>query len=137
MKIEESVKILAILAAAYPNYYKSMTAEEANGASAIWATQFADVPADIVLMAVNKAISCCKFPPAISEVKKKVQSIHWEACEMITDNTKSPFLSDDEKRRYKRIYNATYSYRNMVSHEPTISQMIEGEQFLMLESRKE
>ena len=78
MNRKEAVKILAILTAAYPNAYKHMTPDEANGVVAIWAIQFADVPADIVFMALNKAISGCKFPPSISEIKSRISAIHWD-----------------------------------------------------------
>lgn len=71
MTRDETIKMLAILKAAYPNSYKGMTKDEANGMIAVWTMQFADMPADIVLMALNKLISTSQFPPAISEVKRK------------------------------------------------------------------
>ena len=83
MTQDETIKILAILKAAYPNSYKGMTKDEAMGTIVIWTMQFEDIPADIVLMAVNKLISTNKFPPSISEVKDKFGTLHWEAYEKI------------------------------------------------------
>ena len=41
MTREETIKVLAILKAAYPNAYKGMTREEAQGTVSVWAMQFA------------------------------------------------------------------------------------------------
>lgn len=81
----ETVKILAILKAAYPNSYKGMSKEEANATVTIWAAQFAGIPVEIVMMAVNKLISTNQFPPAISEVKQRISNLYWEARELIDD----------------------------------------------------
>ena len=81
MTREETIKILAILKAAYPNSYKNMTKDEANGTVTIWAMQFANIPADVVMIAINKLISTSPFPPAICEVKEKIKGMYWESCE--------------------------------------------------------
>jgi len=116
---QEAVKILAILTAAYPNAYKHMTPDEANGVVAIWAIQFADVPADIVFMALNKAISACKFPPSISEIKSRISAIHWEAYEAMNDKK----LLDKPIDEYKRIYEATMPYK-IVTMELSLDNML-------------
>lgn len=107
MNKAEAAKILAILTAAYPNAYKNMSPDEANGVVAIWAIQFADVPADIVFMALNKAISGCKFPPSISEIKSRISAIHWEAYEIMNARK----LMGEQIDEYKRIYDATLPYK--------------------------
>ena len=119
MTKQEAVKILAILTAAYPNAYKHMTADEANGVVAIWAIQFADVPADIVFMALNKAISGCKFPPSIAEIKSRISSLHWEAYEAM--NAKR--LVNEPIDEYKRIYEATLPYK-IVTMELSLDNML-------------
>lgn len=87
MTSQEAIKILAVLKAAYPNSYKGLTKEEANGIVSVWATQFINIPYIAVSIAVNKIISTNTFPPSISEVKDKIQTLYSEAKSML-DNHK-------------------------------------------------
>ena len=104
----EAAKILAILKAAYPNFYKDMTAEEAQGTVSVWSMQFASLSADVVLMALNKAISVSKFPPSIAEVKSKFTNLYWESYDVLYPMHNLPNqLSDDEAKLYRRIYQET------------------------------
>ena len=82
----ETTKILAILKAAYPNSYKNITKEEASGTVMIWATQFSNIPAEVVMLAINKLIATKPFPPAICEVKEKIKDFYWEAKETLDRN---------------------------------------------------
>ena len=75
MTREEAIKILAILKAAYPNFYKNMTKEEAKGTINVWASQFVSFPYSAVLIAVQKLISTKTFPPTVSEVKERIRSL--------------------------------------------------------------
>lgn len=134
MTKDETLRVLAILKAAYPSSYNGMTKREANGTVAVWCTQFADVPVDIVLMAVQKLISTNKFPPAISEVKDKIGSIHYEAYEMLYSSNIRELLSDEAKMQYQRIYDATKDFKLARMSEPSISQMLSGGQMLQLGS---
>ena len=86
MTREETIKLLSILKAAYPNSYKGMTKEEASGTIAVWSMQFADIPANIMLIAVNKLISTSPFPPAISEVREKLRGLYYEATNMLSEH---------------------------------------------------
>lgn len=126
MTRDETIKMLAILKAAYPNSYKGMTKDEANGMIAVWTMQFADMPADIVLMALNKLISTSQFPPAISEVKKKISNLHWEAYDMIFDKTTVALLQDEEIAKYQRIYEITKRMKINTNLEPTLTEMMNG-----------
>ena len=134
MTKKDALQILAILKAAYPSSYNGMTKEEATGTVAVWCMQFAGTPVDIVLMAVHKLISTNKFPPSVSEVKNKIQSIHWEAYDILTDNSRSAFLSEEDRVQYKRIYEATKEYKHPVTLEPSIRQMLSGRNYLQLGS---
>ena len=78
MNKKEAAQVLAILKAGYPNHYKNITAEDAQGIVSLWSMQFADMSAEIVFMALNKAISTSKYPPTIAGVKEKLSSVHWE-----------------------------------------------------------
>lgn len=131
MTKKEALQILAILKAAYPASYNGMTQKEATGTVAVWAMQFSDVPVDIVLMAVQKLISTNKFPPAISEVKAKMEGIHWEAYEALSCS--SIPMSEEVREHYKRIYEATKEYKIAKIAEPTLYQMITGGTALQIE----
>lgn len=124
MTKKEALQVLAILKAAYPNSYKGMTAEEATGTVSMWVMQFNDMPADIVLMAVHKAISVCKFPPSIAEVKEKIKHIHWEARdELYVNYGNKPKPTPQETEYFKRIYEATRQYNHDRPIEPELKEM--------------
>lgn len=132
MTKKETVQILAILKAAYPNFYKDMSAEEAQGTISVWALQFADLPADIVLMALNKAISTSKYPPTIAEIKDKMKSIYWEAYDKLNPMFDNAPLSEEEEKMYDRIFKVTERYKNEKGIEPSVSQMLGGASFMQL-----
>lgn len=124
MNKKEATQILAILKAAYPNFYKDMKPEEAQGTVSVWQMQFSDYPAEILLMALNKAISVSKFPPSIAEVKEKFSSIHWETYEVLNRHYNIKNLTDEEFAYYKRIYELTQPYKHTKKLEPSIKQML-------------
>lgn len=126
MNRKETAQVLAILKAAYPNFYKNLTPEDAQGIVGVWSMQFADMAADIVLMALNKAISTCKYPPSVAEVKEKISSIHWEAQEMMALHYSNNTLSDEDLAYYTRIYEETRSYKFSNDVEPSIGNMLAG-----------
>ena len=86
MTREDAIKVLSILKAAYPNSYKGMTKDEANGAISVWAIQFSNIPVNIVMIAINKIISNSTFPPSISEVRKKIRDLYYEARNMLIEH---------------------------------------------------
>lgn len=129
----EAIKILAVLTAAYPHAYKNMSDDEANGVVMVWTIQFADVPADIVFMALNKAISSCKFPPSISEVKQRIATVHWEAYEALRRHENATaVLPQKAVSEYQRIYEVTRDYRHS-QLEPELSGMLIGNTHKYLE----
>ena len=134
MTKEETLQVLAILKAAYPASYNNLTKREANGTVAVWYTQFADVPVDVVLMAVQKLISINKFPPAVSEVKEKLGDIHSEACALLTMRVSPRELTEDERSKYQRIYEITSPYQLQKTTEPSLYRLLSGGQMLRLGS---
>lgn len=134
MTKKEAATILAILKAAYPNSYRNMTQEEAMGTISVWAVQFADMPADIVLMAVHKAISSSPFPPAISEVKAKLSSMHWEASGLLNSSPHKQLMSKEEKEAAERICKATQKYGYSNSLEPSLESMLLSANHMLLGS---
>lgn len=133
MNKKEALQILAIMQAAYPNFYKG-TKEEAMGTVAVWCMQFHDVPAEIVLMAVHKLIGTNKFPPTVSEVKSKLVSIGYEADNILHMNrlydTK---LTPAEVKKLEWISAQTNKYQMSNGSEPTLAQMLGQPSQLQLE----
>lgn len=125
MTKKEALQILAILKAAYPSSYNGMTKEEATGTVAVWCMQFADTPAEIVMMAIHKLIATNKFPPSISEVKGKISTIHHEAAEMLYSNL-GEFISDKERKQYEQIYKLTRNFKLAKMAEPPLHQLMFG-----------
>ena len=122
MTKKEALQVLAILKAAYPSSYRDMTKEDAQGTVSVWAMQFSDMPAEIVVMAIQKLIATNKFPPTVAEVKEKIKSIHWEAYELIyTRNLELPEATRD---KYQKIYDVTAQYKYGTTYEPKIQQML-------------
>lgn len=138
MNRKETAQVLAILTVGYPKYYKNMTDEELQGFVSLWSMQFANIPADIVLMALNKVISQKEqHPPTIAEVKKKLESVHWEAYEMIERHHRLKNLSEGELATYKRIYEETASFKFGKVLEPSIKDMLPKKGIKQIAERNE
>lgn len=133
MNNTESMKILAILKAAYPNSYKGMTADDAAATAAVWQMQFANVPVEIVMLAINKAISVCKYPPTIAEVKKKIQSVYWDAYSALdVPIVNGNPLPAAERARLERIQAATRAYKSACDLEPDVKDMLPSVERMLL-----
>lgn len=124
MTDKEAIQVLAVLKAAYPNSYKNMTTAEAAGTVNVWAIQFANVPVEVVIIAVNKLIATSTFPPAISEVKKKIGSIYWEAQEALNMDKIKPCLTEEGKAAYESIKAVTEKFKYNSDIEPTLTEII-------------
>lgn len=133
MTKQDAAQVLAILKAAYPASYQGMTKQEATGTISVWTMQFADMPVDIVLLAVHKLISSNKFPPTVAEVKQKLQSIHWETYDLISGAVGTELIDPKKKEVYQRIYDATKPYQYAKVIEPKIAQMLPHTQRLGIE----
>ena len=127
MTREESIKVLAILKAAYPNSYRGMTKEEAHGTVAVWAAQFAGVPASVVMIAVNKIISKNTFPPSINEVKDEIRGLYWETWQEL-DYHKRGFkqLPDKTVAALEEIMRIVEPMQSRSTNEPTLIELLEG-----------
>ena len=114
MEREDTIKVLSILKAAYPNFYKNMTLEEAHGVVNLWTMHLKNVPVDIVCMAVNKLISTNKFPPSIAEVKDKLRMMYYEAVANLID-TNLDSSKIEELRRIARNCKVVESEPHLIS----------------------
>lgn len=74
MDREETLKIMSVMKAAYPQYYRDMSRADADGIVALWTDLFADDPYPVVAAALKALLSArtSTFPPVIGEVKAKV-----------------------------------------------------------------
>lgn len=127
MTRDETIKVLAILKAAYPNSYRGMTKEEANGTVAVWASQFANIPVNIVMIAVNKHISTNTFPPSINEVKERIRGLYWETWEMLDFHHRGfKKLDDKTVAQLEKIIEIVEPMRTREKLEPTLGELLEG-----------
>mgnify|MGYP000064121958 FL=1 len=71
MTYDETLKIMAVLKAAYPGYYKDMKRSEAEGVVALWQEMFAPDSYRDVALAVKGYIATDSsgFPPNIGQVR--------------------------------------------------------------------
>lgn len=77
MNREETLRIMAVLKASYPSYYKGMSREDANSIVALWAEMFADEPVSLVAAAVKALIASDEkgYPPHIGAVKAHIRKL--------------------------------------------------------------
>ena len=70
----ETLAIMSVLKAAYPNFYKDMKRDEAEGIVGLWTDMFKDDPAEVVAMAVKAHIAndAKGFPPHIGAIKDAI-----------------------------------------------------------------
>lgn len=74
MTYEETLAIMGVLKAAYPNFYKDMKRSEAEGIVSLWTEMFKDEPAQLVGLAVKAHIASDAkgFPPHIGAIKDAI-----------------------------------------------------------------
>ena len=77
MTREETLAIMAVLKAAFPNYYKDMKRTDAEGIVNLWASMFADEPVELVKAAVHTYIVTPgnHFPPHVADIKAAIHRI--------------------------------------------------------------
>lgn len=77
MTREETLAILGVLRAAYPNFYKDKGKSELEGIVSLWTEMFSDDPAQIVAAAVKTHIATDAkgFPPHIGAIKNAIVKI--------------------------------------------------------------
>lgn len=75
MTKQEITKILVILKAAYPAFYRDVSRQEANDAIDLWASLFVDDEPQLVEMAVKSFISADDrgYPPVPGQIKAKMR----------------------------------------------------------------
>ena len=77
MTRDETLKIMAVLKATYPNFYKDMTRRDAEGVVALWTDMFSEDNYNAVAAAVKAFIASDSkgFPPVVGQVKQRVTEL--------------------------------------------------------------
>lgn len=77
MTYEDTLAVLSILKAAYPNFYRGMTKQDAEGVVNLWYDMFKAEPGSLVIAAVKTLLETDDkgFPPHIGAVKEKLRML--------------------------------------------------------------
>lgn len=77
MTREDTLDLLSVLKAAYPNFYRDMTRKDADHVVALWFEMFMDEPTELVALAVKRHIATDTkgFPPTIGVIKDAIVKI--------------------------------------------------------------
>lgn len=126
MTRDEAIKILSVLKAAYPNSYRGMTKDEANGTISVWQSQFANIPYFAVTIAVSKLISTNTFPPSIKEVKDRIRTLYWETWSLLKENKTNNSLSAGEVKALEELLAVVEPMRCQERCEPSIKDIMTG-----------
>lgn len=102
MTKDETIKLLAIIKAAYPSFARGMTKTETQMTIEIWYGQFSLFPFEVMLMAINKIIATNTFAPTPSEVRTKLKLMHYEAkAELLAGD-----INTEQANKLRTIYNS-------------------------------
>ena len=77
MTYDETIDLLSVMKAAYPNFYRDMTRKDADHVISLWSEMFKDEPAALVALAVKQHIATDRkgFPPHIGAIKDAIVKI--------------------------------------------------------------
>lgn len=116
----ETAKILTILRAAYPNFYKDMTRADTDKIVSLWAEMFSDEPYQLVAAAVKALITSSPnpFPPVIGEIKEQIQKLSAPKGE----------LSEQEAWGvvFSKLSNCIYNSREQFDSLPPVIKQVVG-----------
>ena len=72
---EETIKILSILKASYPNFYKDMSKKDAETTISLYTEMFSNTEANLVATAIKELIQHQSYPPTIADIKNKIYEL--------------------------------------------------------------
>lgn len=77
MTRDDTLDLLSLLKAAYPNFYRDMTRKDADHVIDLWSDMFKEEPVELVALAVKAHIATDKkgFPPHIGAIKDAIVKI--------------------------------------------------------------
>lgn len=106
MTKRETIKLLAVLNAAYPNFFKDMDKQQKMAQIELYQSRFKDTPVEIVAVALERYIDTNTYPPTIAGLKaiiadyqdgNKIDELWKEAWAAICGRCKFEKLSDSNK----------------------------------------
>lgn len=136
MTFDESTTILAIIFANYKSSFKDFSEANASAVAKTWSIALANVPFEMVYIAVLKWIEKEKFPPKICEIKHIIScDLYHESFDALTEHKKRNHLSEKAVAKYEYILEVANRMRNN-RMELTLSKFIDDDgDFLLLESK--
>lgn len=75
MTREETIGILSILKASYPNFYKDMSKKDAETTINLYTEMFSNTEANLVATAIKELIQHQSYPPTIADIKNKIDEL--------------------------------------------------------------
>lgn len=75
MTREETIGILSILKASYPNFYKELTKKDAETTINLYTEIFSNTEANLVATAIKELIQHQIYPPTIADIKNKIYEL--------------------------------------------------------------
>ncbi|EDU35714.1 hypothetical protein CLOSPO_01879 [Clostridium sporogenes ATCC 15579] len=75
MNKEQTIKILSIIKAAYPQWARDLKVNDAQMMVTLWNDMLQDYEYNLVQIAIKKVIATNKFPPSVSEVIESINYI--------------------------------------------------------------
>ena len=115
----ETARTLAVLRAAYPNFYRGMGKAELEDIVDLWASMFEDDPFELVAGAVKAFIATDNkgFPPVIGVIKEKLRQI-----------SQPPMMTEQEawQRVLKAIRDSAYRAREEFDALPPLLRSLVG-----------
>ena len=75
MTREDTIKILSILKASYPNFYKDMSKKDAETTISLYTEMFNNVETNLVATAIKELIQRQNYPPTIADIKNKIYEL--------------------------------------------------------------
>lgn len=128
-------KEFSLFAMALKTYYPKEQLLPNTQAMELWYKQLKGIPYLIAEMALQKWVATNKWSPTISDLFIMVEKIHWEAYEMTTWSIKE-VISEEDRKRFEWIYEATKPYKMAKLAEPSISMLMQNDQRLQIGTGK-
>lgn len=119
MNRSETVKIMAVLQAAYPQFYAKQSPDDLQNIVTLWTDLFEDEPYPLVAAATKALIKTrtSTFPPGIGEINEKIRQI--STPRELTEIEAWALVS-------KAIQNGTYGAKKEFETLPSILQCLVG-----------
>lgn len=119
MNVNETLKILSVLKANYPNFYRNMSKVDAEAQVNLWSEMFADTPYELVGGAVKSYIATDVngYPPNIGKIKEQIRNL-----------TQTEELSEQEAINLimKALQNSNYHADEEFNKLPPVLQRLVG-----------